>query len=330
MAPNSVKYAYVKFLKDQERDYVPVESISNFKPKHSNDFDSKKAYMVTWRDLESDNAEEGEYKAQILMLGASEEELEKKVSSTRVRVPKILDTSVEFSSDDEIASERTAVAKERKEKKVQQSSLSRSLGGILAEKVAKKKSSPLFQNPSSNFSETSATACTCGTLAKYDAAKKRYREAEAENLQLKSSLKKLKEDEATYLHLNRELQSQLLEQLKGKASLKSKGEMKQPSHSVSVIDSDSEVLEDKRSSMKYATEDGKVCIGKDIYISELQWDLAEAQKTNSLFVKNLAVSVWGTAVLKNRSVEGRVCPRFKDQREARSPLSPNKLNAIKG
>lgn len=51
--------------------------------------------------------------------------------------------------------------------------------------------------------------------------------------------------------------------------------------------------------------------------------------TISLFVKNLAIAVWGSETLRDSSLEGKTCPRFKDW-PAKQRLDANKLLAVKG
>ncbi|XP_041036332.1 BEN domain-containing protein 5-like isoform X2 [Carcharodon carcharias] len=83
----------------------------------------------------------------------------------------------------------------------------------------------------------------------------------------------------------------------------------------------------------YTPIDGKVQLLGGIEIPEREWRIVNSQRTNSLFVKSLAVAIWGTATLRDRSVCGRVCPRFIHTGgippKAKPPLSPRKLNAVK-
>lgn len=81
----AISYAYVRYLKDQEKEIVHIRDIKKFHPQHSRDFVESKAYMVRWKSDESDtdhqqnsesdwnqktssNSKEW-YKAQILLLG---------------------------------------------------------------------------------------------------------------------------------------------------------------------------------------------------------------------------------------------------------------------
>ena len=52
-------------------------------------------------------------------------------------------------------------------------------------------------------------------------------------------------------------------------------------------------------------------IGSNVWIDESKWGMVAANTKDSLFVKKLAVAVWGTAVLKNRSLSGKECPTLK-------------------
>lgn len=73
----SISYAYIRYLKDQEREIVNVNHIKNFHPEHELDFIPNKAYMVQWLAIDSDDETEIDsnlqdpdswYKAQILLL----------------------------------------------------------------------------------------------------------------------------------------------------------------------------------------------------------------------------------------------------------------------
>ncbi|XP_078390907.1 uncharacterized protein LOC144672782 isoform X2 [Cetorhinus maximus] len=92
-------------------------------------------------------------------------------------------------------------------------------------------------------------------------------------------------------------------------------------------------LEEAINKQLYTPIDGKVQLLGGIEIPEREWRTVNSQRTNSLFVKSLAVAIWGTTTLRDRSVCGRVCPRFIHTGgippKAKPPLSPRKLNAVK-
>ncbi|KAJ8039078.1 BEN domain-containing protein 5 [Holothuria leucospilota] len=349
----AVRFVYVRYLKDNEKDIVPISYFKNgFKAKDVEDFDSHKVHMVQWRgDIQGSNStdEEVHYKAQILMLGDSKEGLEKKKDNSRVRIPKVLDTSVEdTSSDDDVLTVQKESTSSRKEKKQDQNKAKqKSLRAIMLENVEKRKSLPLLsRQENSGEKMKSPSACTCEAGSQLQAAKKRYREAEAQKTELERQLKKLKTEADKYQQLNKDLQVQLLKKLKGNSQESSAFGRKVPPSPQHSEESGSETIprpqsgeqkrqiqellvDDDTSTPKYVEKDGMVSIGGGISLTKEQWDALECQSRHSLFVKALAVATWGTDVLKDRSVGGNACNRFKDQQQARAPLSPHKLRAVK-
>lgn len=104
-----IMFALVRFLDsdhahDTRRYVVRVEDIHDFHPKHETDFDGKAVYVVHWED-EANGDDTGEYKAQILRLGATEKEARE--SPKRIPIPKI---AVEEGSDVEGAVTKKATA----------------------------------------------------------------------------------------------------------------------------------------------------------------------------------------------------------------------------
>jgi len=66
-----------------------------------------------------------------------------------------------------------------------------------------------------------------------------------------------------------------------------------------------------------------------VSLGEDKFGAVKSSTTNSLFVKNLAIAVWGSETLRDSSLEGKTCPRFKD-RPAKQRLETDKLLAVKG
>ncbi|XP_041038945.1 uncharacterized protein LOC121275425 [Carcharodon carcharias] len=83
----------------------------------------------------------------------------------------------------------------------------------------------------------------------------------------------------------------------------------------------------------YTPIDGKVQLQGGIEIPESQWWSICNQRTNSLFVKSLAVAIWGSTVLRDSSIYGGECLHFINAGDtpprAKPPLSPRKLSALK-
>lgn len=69
-------------------------------------------------------------------------------------------------------------------------------------------------------------------------------------------------------------------------------------------------------------------IVEDIVFNKEKLKIVQQKSKNTIFVKELAMLIWGNEELLDRSVTGsRVAV---NQGEARKPLTPEKLNAIKG
>ncbi|KAM4722111.1 BEN domain-containing protein 5 isoform 1-T1 [Rhinophrynus dorsalis] len=79
---------------------------------------------------------------------------------------------------------------------------------------------------------------------------------------------------------------------------------------------------------KYILENGKVHLGSGVWVNEEKWHQLQATQGDSKYTKNLAVMIWGTDVLKNRSVTGVATKKKKDA-VPKPPLSPHKLSVVR-
>ncbi|XP_027693787.1 BEN domain-containing protein 5 isoform X1 [Vombatus ursinus] len=79
---------------------------------------------------------------------------------------------------------------------------------------------------------------------------------------------------------------------------------------------------------KYILENGKVHLGSGIWVDEERWHQLQVTQGDSKYTKNLAVMIWGTDVLKNRSVTGVATKKKKDA-VPKPPLSPHKLSIVR-
>ncbi|XP_071855031.1 BEN domain-containing protein 5-like [Apostichopus japonicus] len=332
----SISYAYIRYLKDQEREIVNVNHIKNFHPEHELDFIPNKAYMVQWLAIDSDDETEIDsnlqdpdswYKAQILLLAASRKELEKKLEGTRVKVSKVFDTSVEDSSEDESASsslrqEMLDSGKARKEKKKeQQKAKSSSLKKLLSERLECRKRSAVFGDEPE--------------------MKRKCHGLEMKNQELMTRNKELGAKMKEVQDLNIRLQRALLEKLScphcEKKDVKDPRNSKEvPTRHTTFPPSSPEIVPEEepcgmeRSDRpsKYKTTGDKVHIGQNVWLPVKTWEMLQLQNKNSVFVKNLAVAIWGSDKLKDKSVDGKACNRFKGN-AAKPPLSPVKLDTMK-
>lgn len=73
----------------------------------------------------------------------------------------------------------------------------------------------------------------------------------------------------------------------------------------------------------------QVHLGSGIWVDEEKWHQLQVTQGDSKYTKNLAVMIWGTDVLKNRSVTGVATKKKKDA-VPKPPLSPHKLSIVRG
>lgn len=73
----------------------------------------------------------------------------------------------------------------------------------------------------------------------------------------------------------------------------------------------------------------QVHLGGGIWVDEEKWHQLQRTQGDSKFTKNLAVMIWGTETLKNRSVTGVATKKKKDALP-KPPLSPSKLKIVRG
>ncbi|XP_026115224.1 BEN domain-containing protein 5-like [Carassius auratus] len=77
----------------------------------------------------------------------------------------------------------------------------------------------------------------------------------------------------------------------------------------------------------YEIKDGTIHIGENIWIREEVWRKMTSTTKDSLFVKEMAVALWGTATLQRRSVSGKECPT--NRHSQKPPLTPSKLHVLR-
>ena len=70
-------------------------------------------------------------------------------------------------------------------------------------------------------------------------------------------------------------------------------------------------------------------LGQGVVIAATKFDSVMSQQKNSLFVKNLAVAIFGTECLRQSSVTGKSSNRYKG-RAACEPLDKQKMLALSG
>ncbi|KAM7289937.1 hypothetical protein ISCGN_030065 [Ixodes scapularis] len=130
-----ITHACVRYKDDLSQAIVPVNHIKDFKPTGPSDFVYSANYYVRWTNGDEESGEEEYYKARILLLGVSEEDVGVKMSKNRIRIKKIWASE---SSEDEVPERKQQSAKqEKKRMKERQDTAGRS--GLLKLLEAKKK-----------------------------------------------------------------------------------------------------------------------------------------------------------------------------------------------
>ncbi|XP_065296059.1 BEN domain-containing protein 5-like [Dermacentor albipictus] len=75
-------------------------------------------------------------------------------------------------------------------------------------------------------------------------------------------------------------------------------------------------------------ENNMVDIGRGLAINAQACSHIQGHQKDSLFVKDLLLGIWPKDQLKNRSLQGKRCPRYPD-RPAKAPLTPSKVEVMR-
>ncbi|KAH7937128.1 hypothetical protein HPB49_007988 [Dermacentor silvarum] len=70
-------------------------------------------------------------------------------------------------------------------------------------------------------------------------------------------------------------------------------------------------------------------IGQGLRVAAEAWRRIQARDKDSMFVKDLLITIWDPAQLQGRSLQGKHCPRYPD-RPRKEPLTPWKLSVMQG
>lgn len=333
------KHAYVRYCDNNSCAIVDVNDVKDFHPKDEADFASR-PYLVKWTDR---SGESDFYSARILLLGDSPEEITKKREAKRVRVPRQLSSDSSDVEKREVDG-RAAVPKKKKpnhellailekKKKAMKAKTPDELEAFRTKlkekdfKIAKLEQTITDQEVTidklrelneglqetvifmrGNFRVPAPAAATCREAEMPSA------ERERPHLPSMASLPACPSQLGTTTQHPHPQQP-------GKAVLtehpsKSYTQPRSPLHrpvtppALDLVPSD------------------KVDIGKGLLVSADTWATVKDQHKDSIFVKSLVVAVWDPAKLRNKSLQGKHCPRFPG-RPKKDPLTPWKLNVLR-
>ncbi|KAG0428094.1 hypothetical protein HPB47_024893 [Ixodes persulcatus] len=100
-----ITHAYVRYVDDNTHAIVPISSIKDFHPSGPSDFSDGTKYYVRWH---GDGGDSEFYRARILLLGVSEEDVTVKLKNGRLRVRKVIESS-DYSEEDSLTTEKENV-----------------------------------------------------------------------------------------------------------------------------------------------------------------------------------------------------------------------------
>uniref|UniRef100_A0A672PJR7 BEN domain-containing protein 5 n=1 Tax=Sinocyclocheilus grahami TaxID=75366 RepID=A0A672PJR7_SINGR len=330
-------YAFVRFLEDDMCYALPVSDVKDFQPVHKRDFDDQKVYVVL-------RGAGQPAKAHILALAESIEEFEHSIMQKKMKIPKMSNRNT---VENHFGEERVPLRhKKSQEQQRASSNSSKSLAAVVARLERNAVNSCTegeeLDRLTTEEEEEQDEAVVPRVL--YEELVHSYRQQEEEMRRLQQELertrrqllqqaKKLKEYGSLLTEVkelrdfNRRLQDVLLMRL-------GSGEI---SEVVEPISEPQEVCQEEANTSSthspsprtvYTFNDGKVHLGGGIWVEEEKWHQLQRTQGDSKFTKNLAVMIWGTETLKNRSVTGVATKKKKDALP-KPPLSPSKLKIVR-
>ncbi|XP_068599903.1 BEN domain-containing protein 5 [Brachionichthys hirsutus] len=351
-------YAFVRFFEDDLCYALPVSNIEDFSPLHETDFDHQKVYPVH----RAENGSAGQRcEAQILALADTVVELEDRIMQKKMKIPKMSFKNSGNSVENNFGEERMPL---RHKKAMSQdhgrplSNPSKSLAAVVARLERNAANSCMEYEEDldeDRLAEEGDDADDEAVVPRvlYEELVHSYRQQEEEMRRLQQELertrrqlvqqaKKLKEYGSLLTEVkelrdfNRRLQDVLLmrlgsEPMHDNGTQTIKAEVVEP-----IVEAQETCREEANTSSSYSPSprtvytcnDGKVHLGGGIWVEEEKWHQLQRTQGDSKFTKNLAVMIWGTETLKNRSVTGVATKKKKDALP-KPPLSPSKLKIVR-
>ncbi|KAB0388289.1 hypothetical protein FD755_003245 [Muntiacus reevesi] len=334
-------YAFVRFLEDNVCYALPVSCVRDFSPRSRLDFDNQKVYAVYRGPEELGAGPESPpraprdwgalllHKAQILALAEDKSDLENSVMQKKIKIPKLSLNLVEEDGEVKDYGEEDLQLRhiKRPEGRKPSEVAHKSIEAVVA-RLEKQNGLSLGHGPCPEevFVEASPGTEDMDSLedagvprALYEELLRNYQQQQEEMRHLQQELertrrqlvqqaKKLKEYGALVSEmkelrdLNRRLQDVLLLRL-------GSGECPPPPPAT-------------------CHPPWGVHLGSGIWVDEEKWHQLQVTQGDSKYTKNLAVMIWGTDVLKNRSVTGVATKKKKDA-VPKPPLSPHKLSIVR-
>ncbi|XP_030639747.1 BEN domain-containing protein 5 [Chanos chanos] len=356
-------YAFVRFFEDDMCYALPVSNVKDFRPLHKTDFDDQKVYLVLRTE---ENGTGQPAKAQILALAENIEEFEHSIMQKKMKIPKMSTRNTGNAVENHFGEERLPL-RHKKVQALDHGragpNSSKSLAAVVArlernavnscvEGEEDLKEDRLAEEEEEEEEEGEEEEAVVPRVL-YEELVHSYRQQEEEMRRLQQELertrrqllqqaKKLKEYGSLLTEVkelrdfNRRLQDVLLIRL-GSEPMHDNGTQTIKSEVVEPIIEQQEVCREEANTSSthspsprtvYTFNDGKVHLGGGIWVEEEKWHQLQRTQGDSKFTKNLAVMIWGTETLKNRSVTGVATKKKKDALP-KPPLSPSKLKIVR-
>ncbi|XP_018113891.1 BEN domain-containing protein 5-like isoform X2 [Xenopus laevis] len=336
-------FAFVRFLEDNVCYALPATRVRDFQPRSTQDFDNRRVYAV-YRSLEEEAGfPVAPQRAQILALAENKTDLENRVMQKKIKIPKL---SLNYSEEpweykdyeDEEDSDFRHFKRADGRKQVE--GAHKSIEAVVARLEKQSFIGPshntrcdeVFSEPFHSVGHMDRLEAAVVPRVLYEELLRSYQQQQQEmkhiqhelertRKQLVQQAKKLKDygslvTEVKELRvLNRRLQDVLLLRL-GSG----------PTIELQIDKSEYCDPEPEPEIQKISNEE--VHLGSSVWVNEEKWHQLQATQGDSKYTKNLAVMIWGTDVLKNRSVTGVATKKKKDA-IPKPPLSPHKLSVVR-
>ncbi|XP_026857101.2 BEN domain-containing protein 5 [Electrophorus electricus] len=360
-------YAFVRFFEDDMCYALPVSNVKDFRPLHKTDFDNQKVY-VALRSEESGTGQPAKAQILALADSIEEFEdsiMQKKMKIPKMSTRNAGHAVENHFGDERIPLRHKKVHPPEQQKasskslaavvaRLERNAVSSCAEGEELDRLAEEEE----DEDEEEEEEVAAAAMGAGPAAVvprvlYEELVHSYRQQEEEMRRLQQELerarrqllqqaKKLKEHGSLLTEVkelrdfNRRLQDVLLMRL-GSEPMHDNGTQTIKAEVVEPIAEPQEVCREEANTSSthspsprtvYTFNDGKVHLGGGIWVEEEKWHQLQRTQGDSKFTKNLAVLIWGTETLKNRSVTGVATKKKKDALP-KPPLSPSKLKIVR-
>ncbi|KAJ4943492.1 hypothetical protein JOQ06_005992 [Pogonophryne albipinna] len=349
-------YAFVRFFEDDMCYALPVSTVEDFRPLHRTDFDNQKVYLVH-RTEENGSSAGQPSEAQILALADTVEEFEDSIMQKKMKIPKMSIKNSGNSIENNFGEERMPL---RHKKALSQdhgrplSNSSKSLAAVVARLERNAASSSVVPRVLQLVQQAKK-------LKEYGSLLTEVKELRDFNRRLQDVLLMRLGSEPMHDNGTQTIKAEIVEPIveaqetcREEANTSSSYSpsprtvytcndgkemlcflltpMNLPSASISPLAAHLEEpggrLDRREIGLTYATCAESVHLGGGIWVEEEKWHQLQRTQGDSKFTKNLAVMIWGTETLKNRSVTGVATKKKKDALP-KPPLSPSKLKIVR-